>query len=78
MSGRFIIDTNIVIALWANDSTVTHQLAKINEVFLPVIVLGEHYYGARKSAWSAKNIARIDDFAAKDDLSSKMTSGLLP
>jgi tRNA(fMet)-specific endonuclease VapC len=65
MSGRFLLDTNIVIALWANDATVTHPLTTASEVFVPIIVLGELYYGARKSAWSAKNIARIDDFAAR-------------
>lgn len=64
MSGRFLLDTNIVIALWANDATVTAQLAAASEVFTPIIVLGELYYGARKSAWPATNIARIDEFAA--------------
>ncbi|MFQ3632829.1 PIN domain-containing protein [Roseiflexus sp.] len=64
MSGRFLLDTNIVIALWANDATTTHHLALASEVFVSIIVLGERYYGAQKSAWSAKNIARIDDFAA--------------
>ena len=64
MSGRYLLDTNIVIALWANDATVTHELASADEVFVPIIVLGELHYGARKSAWSAANIARIDDFAA--------------
>lgn len=66
MSGRYLLDTNIVIALWANDTAITHQLAGADEVFVPVIVLGELYYGARKSAWSATNIARIDDFAAQN------------
>jgi tRNA(fMet)-specific endonuclease VapC len=68
MSGRFLLDTNIVIALWANDAPVTHQLGTAGEVFVPIIVLGELYYGARKSAWSAKNIARIDDFAARSGI----------
>jgi tRNA(fMet)-specific endonuclease VapC len=68
MSGRYLLDTNIVIALWANDATVTQQLADADEVFVPIIVLGELYYGARKSAWSATNIARIDDFAARSSI----------
>src|SRR6266487_36801 len=68
MSGRYLLDTNIVIALWASDPTVTHQLADASEVFVPIIVLGELYYGARKSAWSAMNIARIDDFAARSSI----------
>jgi tRNA(fMet)-specific endonuclease VapC len=69
MSGsRFLLDTNIVIALWANDATVTSQLAAVQEVFVPIIVLGELYYGAQKSAWSTKNIARIDEFAARSSI----------
>jgi tRNA(fMet)-specific endonuclease VapC len=35
---------------------------------IQIIVLGELYYGARKSAWSATNIARIDDFAARSSI----------
>jgi hypothetical protein len=38
MSGRFLLDTNIVIALWANDATATHHLALASEVFVPIIV----------------------------------------
>ncbi len=57
-----------MIALWANDATVTSQLAAASEVFVPIIVLGELYYGARKSAWSATNIARIDEFAARSSI----------
>src|SRR5918911_1643856 len=68
MSGRFLLDTNIVIALWANDVAVTSQLAVASEVFVPIIVLGELYYGARKSAWSAQNLARIDAFAARSSI----------
>jgi tRNA(fMet)-specific endonuclease VapC len=68
MNGRFLLDTNIVIALWANDEAVTQQMAIANEVFIPSIVVGELYYGARKSAWSAKNIARIDEFAAQSSV----------
>jgi tRNA(fMet)-specific endonuclease VapC len=68
MSGRYLLDTNIVIALWANDVTVTYQLADADEVFVPIMVLGELYYGAQKSAWSASNIARIDDFAAQSSI----------
>jgi len=63
-----MLDTNIVIALWANDEAVTHQLAVASDVFIPITVLGELYYGARKSAWSAKNVARIDEFAARNSV----------
>jgi tRNA(fMet)-specific endonuclease VapC len=52
----------------ADEDPVKRQLATASEMFLPAIVLGELYYGARKSAWSTKNISRIDDFAAHNSI----------
>jgi tRNA(fMet)-specific endonuclease VapC len=64
MSGRFLLDTNIVIALFAQEAAVQQRLATATEVFVPSIVLGELYYGARKSARVATNVAQVDAFAA--------------
>ena len=64
MSGRFLLDTNIVIAIFAEESAVLERAAAADEVSVPAVALGELYYGARKSAQSATNIARIDEFAA--------------
>ncbi|MGQ9824093.1 MAG: VapC toxin family PIN domain ribonuclease [Desulfotomaculales bacterium] len=33
-------------------------------MFVPSIVLGELYYGARKSGQAEKNLARLEEFAA--------------
>ncbi|TEU15540.1 MAG: PIN domain-containing protein [Anaerolineales bacterium] len=53
MSGRYLLDTNIIIALFASDTAVKDNLAKA-KVFVPAIAIGELYFGARKSgrAWS--------------------------
>ena len=64
MSGRILIDTNIIIALFAKEVVVQHRLAEADEVFLSSIVLGELYYGAQKSAHVETNISRINMFAA--------------
>ena len=66
MDGRFLLDTNVVIALLADEDPVKRRLAAADEVFLPVIALGELYYGARKSARSDENTGRIDEFAARN------------
>jgi len=66
MSGNYLLDTNIVIALFASDSAVTDRLEDAEEVFIPSIVLGELYYGAHKSSRAKENIARLDDFAASN------------
>jgi len=63
MSGRFLLDTNIVIGIFAKDSGVVDHLAQAAEVFVPSIVLGELFYGARKSSQAHANIARIEEFA---------------
>ncbi|SRR5258706_3133316 len=68
MSGKFLLDTNIVIALFANDKNVLAQLKSADEVFIPSTVLGELYYGANKSSRSRINIARIDEFAAENQI----------
>ena len=63
MPGRVLLDTNIVIALFAGEERVRDRVAQAQEVFLPSTVLGELYYGARKSSHAAANLARIDEFA---------------
>jgi len=64
MSGRVLLDTNIVIALFADEAPIKEHLAKIEEVFIPNVVIGELFYGAHKSARSKENIARIEDLAS--------------
>ena len=61
---RFLLDTNIVIALFANGANVLQKLNAPSQIFLSSIVLGELYYGARKSVHTAQNIARVDNLAA--------------
>src|SRR5438309_795514 len=63
MSGK-LLDTNIIIAPFAQDAAVQSQLAATQDVFVPSITLGELYYGARRSGRSAANLARIDQYAA--------------
>lgn len=66
MHGKCLLDTNIVIALFAGDLAVIDLLKDTEEVFIPSIVIGELYYGAHKSSRVKGNLARIDDFAASN------------
>jgi tRNA(fMet)-specific endonuclease VapC len=63
MSGRLLLDTNIVIALFARDLAVAEHLDEAEEVSIASIVLGELYFGARRSGRMKENLARIDEFA---------------
>ncbi|MFQ5901266.1 MAG: PIN domain-containing protein [Thermodesulfobacteriota bacterium] len=50
MNGSFLLDTNIIIALFAQDYSVREYLLEAQEIFIPNVALGELYYGARKSS----------------------------
>ena len=64
MSGsRVLLDTNIIIALFARDASVEGHLLQTEEVFIPVMAMGELYYGCRHSGRVAENTARLDEFA---------------
>ncbi len=64
MSGRFLLDTNIVIALMEGDQSVLSSLDRAPEVFIPAIVLGELFFGAAKSVRAIENTAKVERFAA--------------
>jgi tRNA(fMet)-specific endonuclease VapC len=64
MSGKFLLDTNILIALFSGDTSVQVHLKNANEVFISSTVLGELYFGARKSHHVKKNLEHIDEFAS--------------
>jgi len=64
MNGRFLLDTNIIIALFAQEPSVQERLEQAEEVFVPSVVLGELYFGARKSTRVEENLARVDELAA--------------
>lgn len=65
MSGRYLLDTNIIIALFADEVAVKNSLAQADEVFIPSIAVGELCYGARKSGRSKENLERIDELIAE-------------
>ena len=63
MSGRVLLDTNIVIAFFAQESDISDKMQAADAFFIPSVVLGELYFGARKSGKPAQNLKRIDDLA---------------
>lgn len=66
MNGKYLLDTNIIIALFADEATIKAHLAKAEEVFLPSIAVGELYYGANKSQRVQENLARIEEFVLEN------------
>ena len=41
MSGKYLLDTNIVIALFAADDSVQKHISAAKEIFIPATVIGE-------------------------------------
>ena len=66
MNGKYLLDTNIIISLFAKDPRIHDRIADAVEVFVPCIAIGELYFGAFKSGKSQENITRIDEFAVNN------------
>jgi tRNA(fMet)-specific endonuclease VapC len=62
MSGRLLLDTNAVIALFTGEPAAAERFESDDEVFLCVHVLGELHYGALASSRVAENLARLERF----------------
>jgi len=62
MSGRLLLDTNIVIAVLNGDETIPPRLDAAEIVGISVTVIGELLYGAKKSHHVQDNINKIKRF----------------
>jgi len=65
MNGKYLLDTNIVIRLFAGDEVVLSWIKEVNEIYIPSIVLGELFYGAQKSANVESNNSKIAELASQ-------------
>jgi len=63
MNGKYLLDTNIVIGLFANTSEIAEKISHAVEIYVPCMVIGELCYGAEKSRRPEENLERIDDFS---------------
>src|ERR1019366_5240058 len=70
MPGKYLLDTNAAIALLNGDSVLGSKLSGESDIYLPVPVAGELYYGAAKSARVAANMAKVSAFVAANVLIS--------
>lgn len=60
MNGDYLLDSNIIIDIFRGDPTTIARVKKINTIYVPVIVIGELYYGANKSTQTPKRILEIE------------------
>ena len=60
MTGNdFLLDTNIVSGWLKGEVSIAKNIAGANNVYIPVIVIGELYYGALYATQTRKNISDI-------------------
>lgn len=59
-SGKYLLDTNIVIAMFADEEKIQERRQNADKVFLPSPVVGELCYGARKSSRPIANLTRVN------------------
>ena len=59
IGNRFVLDTNIITAWIKGEKIIAEKVEKANAVYIPIIVLGELYYGASYSTHVQKNIGVI-------------------
>lgn len=60
---RYLLDTNVVVALHRGDHAVRVAVERAGEVYLSATVVGELYYGALYSSSPARNVARVAGLA---------------
>lgn len=68
MSGKLLLDTNIIIALMANEKSVLEKLANAKNIFVPIIAIGELFYGAFKSKRVEENLAWLEEFVSESEV----------
>lgn len=67
-SGSYLLDTSIIIDLFAGDQNVQQRIALLDKLFVPSIAIGELYYGAFKSQRAAENPEQVEAFASDNDV----------
>lgn len=60
MNGEYLLDSNIVIDIFRGKTETISRVTDIDVVYVPVIVLGELYFGANKSNQTPKRIIEIE------------------
>ena len=65
MTGKVLLDTNIVVALFKDDPAVHQRLEQYPRVLVSAVVLGELYFGAQNSARLDKHLRQINRFLTR-------------
>lgn len=59
---KCLLDTSVIIHAFKQNNAIAERLDALAEIYVPVIVVGELYYGAYRSANPEKHIAQVQSF----------------
>ena len=62
MNGRFLLDTNVVIAFLIKDELVIDRPTPTDELYVSSTIIGELFYGAFNSGMVKPNCNRVEEF----------------
>lgn len=65
MAGSYLIDTSIIIPYRAGDPAVVQHVNDADEVFLPVVAVGELLFGALKSPHPERNRQWVEELVRR-------------
>lgn len=63
MNGNYLLDTNIIIGLFASDTKIVEQIQQATRTVVSATVIGELYYGAYNSTKVEANVSKIDQLS---------------
>lgn len=59
---KCLLDTSVIIHVFKKNNAVAEKLDAMQEIYVPVEVVGELYYGAYRSSNPAKHISQVQTF----------------
>lgn len=62
MNGSHLLDSNTIIALFANEANGAESVGKSSSLYTTSVVAGELYYGALNSSKKEENVSRLELF----------------
>jgi len=68
MSGKCLVDTNVIIRLLQSDERSIELFDQADSICISAIVAGELFYGAQKSSRRQENIDIFSDFLSQYEL----------
>lgn len=74
MNGRFLLDTNVVIAFLIKDESVIDRPAPTDELYVSSTIIGELFYGAFNSGMVEPNGDRVEEFI-RDTVTASCDTG---